>query len=271
MRRSHLTPEHIRMKRRQSSQRQTRLRNNLTDGMDDGSETIRRQRGISSFTLIELLVVIAIIAILATMLLPALKRSKEKAMQTVCLVNLGQLGTSIMAYSDDYNGYAPSMYQFPYTLESSYPNYEVRWSSFLTVLKYIGNIEAVHCPVDFENSRSYSGCGTPYLMAVFSYGMRKDLGTWYKIQSEATPGTKIIVGDSGYFMTYNSYNKWCHTSQIEKEATPTAVSDRCFSLRHSGSSNTLFADGHAAITPPSTFRELGITGGRNANYLPVQF
>ena len=60
-----------------------------------------------AFTLIELLVVIAIIAILAALLLPALKKAKEQAKQSVCLSNLRQLNLAFNGYMIDSNDYFP--------------------------------------------------------------------------------------------------------------------------------------------------------------------
>jgi prepilin-type N-terminal cleavage/methylation domain-containing protein/prepilin-type processing-associated H-X9-DG protein len=61
------------------------------------------------FTLIELLVVIAIIAVLAAILFPVFAKARESARQTKCLANIGQLARAFLAYTNDYDGYLPTI------------------------------------------------------------------------------------------------------------------------------------------------------------------
>ena len=223
------------------------------------------------FTLVELLVVIAIISMLACLLLPVLKISKDKARQISCVSNLKNVSIGVMSYSNDYYGYAPSYYQNTYSLVPSQSS--TRWGGFLFSLNYLPDKNVFYCPVDFEASRKYviTSSPTAYGYICFSYGMRTSLGEWYRIQRESTPSTKIVIGDSMYYMTYAGYNQWCHTSQIDKETVPGSMADRTFILRHHNTCNTLMADGHVGMMTTSAMNAGGITGGRLGNYLPCLF
>lgn len=67
--------------------------------MSDEGRIVKRT--VKGFTLIELLVVIAIIAVLLAIIMPAMRRVKESAKQTICKSNLKNVGLAVFMYLDD--------------------------------------------------------------------------------------------------------------------------------------------------------------------------
>ena len=65
---------------------------------------------IKGFTLIELLVVIAIIAILAAILFPVFAQAKAAAKKTACLSNSKQIGVAVLMYLNDNDDMTPGLY-----------------------------------------------------------------------------------------------------------------------------------------------------------------
>lgn len=129
-----------------------------------------------AFTLIELLVVIAIIAILAVLPLPALSKTKHKAMGVSCMSNSRQLMTAYGMYAHDNNDIALPGYAYngvPGWCNGSVDNStQGAGSGGETLIKssptyrYLTSPNVFRCPGDFSalasggklllRSRSYS-------------------------------------------------------------------------------------------------------------------
>ena len=142
----------------------------------------------NAFTLIELLVVIALIAILAAMLMPALAKSKQRALQAADVNNLKQFGIALNLVASDNDDRMP----FPNwasleTAEAGYPQgwlykldptasgpaqFKVETGLFWTVLN---SPKMFFCPIDDTNSALFKLRGqqiSSYVMngAVCDYG-----------------------------------------------------------------------------------------------------
>ena len=75
--------------------------------MSETSTDTSRSAVNCGFSLIELLVVVSIITLLFGLILPALRRAKAIARQTVCQSRLRQWGLAFEAYTVDYDGFYP--------------------------------------------------------------------------------------------------------------------------------------------------------------------
>ena len=221
----------------------------------------------AAFTLIELLVVIAIIAILAAILFPVFAQARAKARAISCLSNLKQGALAYQMYTQDYDETTPCQVTPTLFDTSVTPKLYVSGGYWFQLLQpYVKNWNMFVCPDRSLTTTTAAAQGNPasYPVALgireqgygYNDGWLSDTGQGLvqqqdkdengktrrqgrSIASIDTPADCVAFGD-----TYDSpgYSIAMDNMLGDKDA-PTKTSG----LRHSGSFNFAFVDGHAKI------------------------
>ena len=149
------------------------------------------------FTLVELLVVIAIISILAGLLLPALRKAQEQAVNVACVSNLRQIATCLFTYASDNNQWGPdkqpigSVTRWPWT-DNDGPKFTPKLQGYLgasnlsTGFDKIVRVPLMRCPgtkpqYDAAAAVATNGATTTIPGAFSSVSNQRFLGANYNL------------------------------------------------------------------------------------------
>lgn len=220
------------------------------------------------FTLLELIVVIATIGILITLLVPSLQKSRERAMQSVCMSNQKQCGIAFVSYAKDYNS---KICMFN---EAASANYQEYWSGHLLAYNYLTGYTVYKCP-------SFAPFSNNIAETARTFGINKRCRT---NNANDTNAIKITADEDNdpsndhlslIYMDYRRIDSPAEFILITDSVNAAGSSIRTQSnhilsynstsagphLRHLNRANTLLSDGHVKSSTRSHLINIGFQYG----------
>ena len=224
-----------------------------------------------NFTLLELLIVIAIIAILASLLIPALNSAREKAFAITCSSNLKQQGLAFHNYANDFDDWL---------MAGGWIEWGYYWWRYPQVLGYMRNPRTImtvetgkkgafYCPAVKTPTRVGPRSQVFNVEDYCSYAVNQNIATSYyllnpdkqngaeflryhyrmtdlvKVVKKAS-GSVLVVDGDGFYDNASGKNGTSVMPHTKTSNSPYAEIEPQYgiSMRHSRTTNTLYADGH---------------------------
>jgi prepilin-type processing-associated H-X9-DG protein len=186
-----------------------------------------------------------------SLLLPALRKAKEKTNQIHCANNMKQLSLGLSMYAQDYNGWIMT----PKLLNHTSTSYRY-WHTLMWTTKHVPNRDIYYCPAsqcpNFASDTSTWGFYSNtlgmitfrFINGIQPYNAANRGNILYRIPG---PTRWPIITDS-FHTIYNQPHYMVATN------TPD-FNSRCVQLRHANHANVLFIDGHTGYHDKNDFEE----------------
>jgi prepilin-type N-terminal cleavage/methylation domain-containing protein/prepilin-type processing-associated H-X9-DG protein len=198
------------------------------------------------FTLIELLVVIAIIALLMGILLPSLNRAREQARKIACLSNGRQMGIALQTYLIDSEYRLP-----PSSCRCKDPNdHWLRILAGCTRQQLLFRCPSDRAknfvdwdkPLDDQQEGRYSSFAVNALLDPIHYRYSAQRNPYNDTNRIRHPSYTIWISEAPNTENFNLAD---HIHPEQWEGSLAYAKEFIAWDRHKGTSNYLFADGHA--------------------------